>query len=40
LRENTILLFVIPGPTEPNTEQLNGLLEPFIQEIEQLAQGE
>ncbi|KAG2123991.1 hypothetical protein DEU56DRAFT_692148, partial [Suillus clintonianus] len=27
LRENTFLLFVIPGPTEPNTEQLNGLLE-------------
>ncbi|KAG2338157.1 hypothetical protein BDR05DRAFT_952144 [Suillus weaverae] len=30
----------IDCPTEPNTDQLNGLLEPFIQELEQLGEGE
>lgn len=39
LRENTFLLLIIPGPTEPNTEQLNGLLEPFVQELEDLSEG-
>ncbi|KAG2062663.1 hypothetical protein BDR04DRAFT_1164826 [Suillus decipiens] len=40
LRENTFLLLIIPGPTEPNTDQLNGLLEPFIRELEDLGEGE
>ncbi|KIK79452.1 hypothetical protein PAXRUDRAFT_28409 [Paxillus rubicundulus Ve08.2h10] len=40
LQENTFLLLVIPGPTEPNTEQLSGLLEPFVKELEQLGEGE
>lgn len=39
LRDNTFLLLVIPGPTELNTDQLNGLLEPFVQVLEQLGQG-
>ncbi|KIK73741.1 hypothetical protein PAXRUDRAFT_177614, partial [Paxillus rubicundulus Ve08.2h10] len=39
IQENTFLLLVIPGPTEPNTEQLNGLLEPFVKKLEQLGEG-
>lgn len=39
LRENTFLILVIPGPHEPTTDQLNGLMEPFVQELRDLEEG-
>lgn len=31
---------MIPGPKEPNTEQLNELLEPLAEDVETLYEGE
>lgn len=39
LREETILLAVIPGPNEPSLEQLNSILEIFVLEARQLYSG-
>lgn len=39
LREETILVCVIPGPTEPSLEQLNAVIEPFVQEMLILGSG-
>jgi hypothetical protein len=40
LREETILVCVIPGPAEPLLEQLNAVIEPFADEILLLGDGE
>ncbi|KAF8833087.1 hypothetical protein BDN67DRAFT_917641, partial [Paxillus ammoniavirescens] len=40
LQENTFLLLVIPGPTEPNTDQLNGLLELSVKELESISEDQ
>lgn len=39
LREETILVCVIPGPTEPSLEQLNSIIEPFVEEMMLLKNG-
>lgn len=39
LREETILVCVIPGPKEPSLEQLNSVIEPFVEEMLQLNNG-
>ena len=39
LREETILVIVLPGPTEPSLEEINHVLEPFTEEIRILYQG-
>ncbi|KAJ3014376.1 hypothetical protein NUW54_g1323 [Trametes sanguinea] len=39
LREETILLAVIPGPEEPSLEQLNAILEVFVLEARHLYDG-
>lgn len=39
-REETILYCVLPGPTEPTTEQLNSILRPLIAELHKLYRGE
>lgn len=39
LREETILLAVIPGPEEPSLEHMNYVLEPFIAEAHRMYQG-
>ncbi|KAI9065736.1 hypothetical protein FKP32DRAFT_1610486 [Trametes sanguinea] len=39
LREETILLAVIPGPEEPSLEQLNSVLEIFVLEAQRLYQA-
>jgi len=36
---NKFLLLAIPGPHEPNTEQLNGLVTPFIDQVKVLGKG-
>lgn len=40
LRENTFLIGLIPGPHEPNTDQLNELLAPLSDDIRILYKGE
>ncbi|OBZ75252.1 hypothetical protein A0H81_04647 [Grifola frondosa] len=40
LAEETILNCVIPGPDEPSLEQLNFVLEPFVNDMRQLYYGE
>lgn len=39
LREETILVCVVPGPHEPSLEQLNYVLEPFVREVHILYGG-
>ncbi|KAI0046864.1 hypothetical protein FA95DRAFT_1493337, partial [Auriscalpium vulgare] len=39
LRENIFLLFMIPGPREPTSRELNGLLDLVADEISQLEAG-
>ncbi|KAH9850227.1 hypothetical protein C2E23DRAFT_861486 [Lenzites betulinus] len=39
LREETILLAVIPGPEEPSLEHLNNILEPFVAEAAKMYRG-
>ncbi|KIJ28204.1 hypothetical protein M422DRAFT_90591, partial [Sphaerobolus stellatus SS14] len=39
LMEETILICVIPGPHEPSLEQLNYILEPFVEGVQLLYQG-
>ena len=39
LREETILVCVIPGPKEPSLEQLNSVIEPFVDEMIELNCG-
>ena len=39
LPEETILVMVIPGPTELLLEQINNLLQPFINSMLQLEDG-
>jgi hypothetical protein len=36
---NKFLLLAIPGPHEPNTEELNGLVTPFIDQVKALGKG-
>ncbi|RDB29932.1 hypothetical protein Hypma_014071 [Hypsizygus marmoreus] len=40
LRENTFLMMVIPGPHEPTTDQLQGLMTVFLEELRELEAGE
>ncbi|KAH9834853.1 uncharacterized protein C8Q71DRAFT_710648 [Rhodofomes roseus] len=40
LREESILVSGIPGPHEPSLEQLNHILEPFVQDVKELEDGE
>jgi hypothetical protein len=40
LCNETILVCVIPGPTEPSLEQLNAVIEPFVAEMLLLGNGE
>ena len=40
LCEETILICVVPGPREPSLEQLNYILEPFVQDVHILYGGE
>lgn len=39
LREETVLVCVIPGPSEPSLEQLNSVIEPFVEEMLTLGNG-
>lgn len=39
LREETILVAVIPGPREPSLEELNEVLEPMVRAIKTLYSG-
>lgn len=39
LAEETILVMVIPGPDEPSLEQMNHLLEPFVESLLRLEKG-
>ncbi|KAI0310861.1 hypothetical protein OF83DRAFT_1069830 [Amylostereum chailletii] len=39
LRENMIFFVCIPGPTEPDTEQMNGIWEIFTGELAELESG-
>ena len=39
LREETFLLAVLPGPTEPSLEQLNHVLKIFVPELKNLYEG-
>ncbi|KAH7917473.1 hypothetical protein BV22DRAFT_1026280 [Leucogyrophana mollusca] len=39
LAEETILIMVIPGPHEPSLEQMNHLLNPFVESILRLSKG-
>ena len=39
LQPNNFLLLTIPSPHEPNTEPLNGLIEPFIEQVKELGKG-
>lgn len=39
LREETILVCIIPGPSEPSLEQLNYILEPLTEDISRLYSG-
>jgi hypothetical protein len=39
LIEETFLIMVIPGPHEPNLEQLNKIMEKFIHEMTRLYAG-
>lgn len=36
---NKFLLLAIPGPHEPNTEELNGLVTPFVDQVQALGKG-
>ena len=38
-REETVLLCVIPGPTEPSLEQLNSVIETFVADMHKLGLG-
>lgn len=38
-REETILVCVIPGPHEPSLEQLNAVIEPFVEDMLVLGNG-
>ena len=37
---NMFLLLAIPGPYEPNTEELNGLADLFVEQVKVLGKGE
>ncbi|KAH9855660.1 hypothetical protein C2E23DRAFT_693171, partial [Lenzites betulinus] len=39
LREETVLLAIIPGPEEPSLEQMNYVLEPFVAEAHRMYKG-
>ncbi|KAF9222500.1 hypothetical protein BS17DRAFT_767723 [Gyrodon lividus] len=39
LPEETILVMVMPGPEEPSLEQMNNLLEPFVESMLWLEKG-
>jgi len=36
----TLLIGIIPGPYEPNADQIQNYLEPFVDELQQLWQGQ
>ena len=39
LREETFLLAVLPGPSEPSLEELNQVLNVFVPDLERLYRG-
>ena len=39
LREETILVCVIPGPTEPSLEQMNSVIDPMVEDLKKLYGG-
>ena len=39
LYNNTFFITAIPGPHEPNSEQLSGLTVPFLDEVRDLEMG-
>ena len=39
LREETFLLAILPGPTEPSLEELNHVLDIFVPELKELYEG-
>lgn len=39
LPEETILVMVLPGPDEPSLEEMNYLLEPFVESMLRLEKG-
>ena len=39
LREETFLLAILPGPTEPSLEELNHVFDVFIPELKELYHG-
>ena len=39
LREETFLLAVLPGPSEPSLEELNNVLQIFVPELKSLYEG-
>lgn len=40
LREETILICVIPGPSEPSLEQMNPVIDPMVDDLNRLYNGE
>jgi hypothetical protein len=39
LREETDLIMAIPGPIEPSLEEMNNIMDPFVEDMHELGRG-